>query len=102
MKIRLCQADRKYLVFVSDGITYMFNEKPTAVAWSFKADVRISILQVRITGSHSMKITTAPVNWSDTLATYRYKISCPRAVYMIIHMGTDPDPEKLTEADKHE
>ncbi len=31
-------ANRKYLIFVSDGITYMFNESPTAVAWSFFGD----------------------------------------------------------------
>ena len=31
-------ANRKYLIFVSDGITYMYNAKPTATAWSFKAD----------------------------------------------------------------
>ena len=31
-------ASRKYLITVSDGITYMFNEEPTAVAWSFDAD----------------------------------------------------------------
>ena len=31
-------ANRKYLIFVSDGITYMFNENPTAVAWGFMAD----------------------------------------------------------------
>ncbi len=29
------EASRKYLIFVSDGITYMYNEEPTAVAWSF-------------------------------------------------------------------
>ena len=28
-------ANRKYLIFVSDGITYMYNEEPTATAWSF-------------------------------------------------------------------
>ena len=28
-------ADRKYLIFVSDGITYMYNAEPTATAWSF-------------------------------------------------------------------
>ena len=28
-------ADRKYLIFFSDGITYIFNENPTAVAWLF-------------------------------------------------------------------
>lgn len=26
---------RKYLIFVSDGITYMYNENPTVTAWSF-------------------------------------------------------------------
>ena len=31
-------ANRKYLVFVSDGITYMYNEQPTVTAWSFFAD----------------------------------------------------------------
>ena len=31
-------ANRKYLIFVSDGITYMYNAKPTVTAWSFNAD----------------------------------------------------------------
>lgn len=31
-------ANRKYLIFVSDGITYMYNEEPTVTAWSFFAD----------------------------------------------------------------
>lgn len=31
-------ANRKYLVFVSDGITYMYNQEPTVTAWSFFAD----------------------------------------------------------------
>ena len=31
-------ANRKYLIFVSDGITYMYNAEPTVTAWSFKAD----------------------------------------------------------------
>ena len=29
---------RKYLIFVSDGITYIYNQTPTATAWSFWAD----------------------------------------------------------------
>lgn len=29
---------RKYLIFVSDGITYMYNSTPTATAWGFDAD----------------------------------------------------------------
>lgn len=28
-------ASRKYLIFVSDGITYMYNAKPTVTAWKF-------------------------------------------------------------------
>ena len=32
-------ANRKYMIFVSDGITYMYNPEPTATAWSFMADV---------------------------------------------------------------
>ena len=31
-------ASRKYLIFVSDGITYMYNAEPTVTAWSFWAD----------------------------------------------------------------
>ena len=31
-------ANRKYLIFVSDGITYMYNAEPTVTAWSFMAD----------------------------------------------------------------
>ncbi len=32
------ESKRKTLVVVSDGITYMFNEEPTAVAWGFESD----------------------------------------------------------------
>ena len=42
-------ANRKYLVFVSDGITYMYNEQPTVTAWSFFAD--------------EWKTWAAPDNW---------------------------------------
>ncbi|MCB6992199.1 VWA domain-containing protein [bacterium 210820-DFI.6.37] len=31
-------ASRKYLIFVSDGITYMYNAEPTVTAWTFQAD----------------------------------------------------------------
>ena len=62
-------ADRKYLVFVSDGITYMYNEKPTAVAWSFKADTN-----KYFAGPDNWKSqyenNNPPVNWSDTCLLY--------------------------------
>lgn len=31
-------SNRKYLVFVSDGITYMYNKEPTVTAWTFWGD----------------------------------------------------------------
>lgn len=43
------KADRKYLIFVSDGITYMYNAEPTATAWSFMGD--------------SVNIWAGPENW---------------------------------------
>ena len=44
-------ANRKYLIFVSDGITYMYNAKPTVTAWSFNAD--------------GWKCRAEPDNWSS-------------------------------------
>ena len=44
-------SNRKYLIFVSDGITYMYNEEPTVTAWSFLAD--------------SWKTWAGPENWSS-------------------------------------
>lgn len=89
-------ADRKYLVFVSDGITYMFNEKPTAVAWSFKADTN-----KYFAGPDNWKSqyenNNPPVNWSDTLATIGTKSASQGGVYDYPYGET---PEKLTEADK--
>lgn len=32
------EAQRKYMVFVSDGITYMYNQETTVTAWSFEND----------------------------------------------------------------
>ena len=44
-------ANRKYLIFVSDGITYMYTAKPTVTAWSFNAD--------------GWKCRAEPDNWSS-------------------------------------
>ena len=42
-------SNRKYLVFVSDGITYMYNKEPTVTAWTF-GEMRGIPGQVQITG----------------------------------------------------
>lgn len=49
------QADRKYLIFVSDGITYMYNAEPTATAWSWQGD--------------SVQNFAGPENWDSKYAT---------------------------------
>ncbi len=35
-------ASRKYLIFVSDGITYMYNEEATVTAWTFRSDLWVN------------------------------------------------------------
>lgn len=44
-------ADHKYLIFVSDGITYMYGDEPTVTAWSFMGD--------------SLLTWAGPDNWSS-------------------------------------
>ena len=51
--------ERKTLVVVSDGITYMFNENPTAVAWGFMAD--------------SPKHFAGPDNWNSSMEIIRHR-----------------------------
>ena len=48
-------ASRKYLIFVSDGITYMYGAEPTATAWTFNAD--------------GFKSWAGPDNWASKYGT---------------------------------
>lgn len=70
---------RKYLIFVSDGITYMYNEVPTATAWTFKAD---TVLNWAGPDNWASKYGTndAPADWGAYLA----KVGA-----MVKHQGTD-------------
>ena len=91
-------ADRKYLVFVSDGITYMFNEEPTAVAWSFMADE-----EKHFAGPDNWNSQygndAAPANWSDTLANIGKKSDAQGDAHDYQY-GTEPDLKKLTDVSK--
>ena len=58
-------ADRKYLIFVSDGITYMYNEKPTAIGLQ-NAD-KTNVFAGPDNWKSQYENNTPPVNWSDTL-----------------------------------
>ena len=93
-------ADRKYLVFVSDGITYMFNEDPTAVAWSFMADI-----EKHFAGPDNWKSqygnNDAPANWSEALANIGKKSDAQGDAHDYQY-GTEPDPEKLTDVSRQD
>ena len=62
------EASRKYLIFVSDGLTYMYNEQPTATAWSVWEDA-----VVNWAGPDNWKSkydsVDPPENWAEWLKT---------------------------------
>lgn len=66
-------ADHKYLIFVSDGITYMYNKKPTAIAWGFFADA-----EKHFAGpdNYASKYgsNVPPANWSEWLTSVGQQI----------------------------
>lgn len=59
-------ANRKYMVFVSDGITYMYNEEPTATAWSFNQPDAIGDWH----GKGSWGTFAGPDNWYSKYHTH--------------------------------
>ena len=81
-------ANRKYLIFVSDGVTYMYNENPTVIAWSFKADV-----EKHFAGPDNWKSKygsdEAPENWTDWLSTAGEQIKALDEKYEYSY-GTEP------------
>ena len=70
-------ASRKYLIFVSDGISYLFNESPTAVAWTFTQPGDGSTEQ-HFAGPDNWKVQYGsddpPANWAETLQSIRDKV----------------------------
>lgn len=83
-------ANRKYMVFVSDGITYMYNEEPTATAWSFNQPNAAD--DWHGTGSWGIfagpdnwyskyHTNNAPENWSTWLAEISTKVSAQGETY---------------------
>lgn len=56
------EAQRKYMVFVSDGITYMYNQEPTVTAWSFENDG--SVLNWAGTDNFKSKYSDSIPEWN--------------------------------------
>ena len=80
-------AGRKYLVFVSDGISYMYNAQPTATAWSFKADG-----WKNWAGPENWKSkygsNEPPADWATWLADIKAKVEAQGTTYEYTYGGT--------------
>ncbi len=59
-------ANRKYMVFVSDGITYMYNEEPTAI--NLQNGDKTNIFAGPDNWQTKYGVNTAPESWDDWLA----------------------------------
>lgn len=92
-------ADRKYMVFVSDGITYMFNEKPTAVAWTGFSDG--ASVQYVAPENWELQYGTkaAPADWSARLEEIGKKVKKQGTEYDYLLYGSTK-PEKFTDVDE--
>lgn len=81
-------ADHKYLIFVSDGITYMYNKKPTAIAWGFFADAEKHFAGPdNYTSKYGSKLP--PANWSEWLTSVGQQIQGLDSKYEYPY-GTEP------------
>lgn len=86
--------ERKTLVVVSDGITYMFNENPTAVAWGFMADS-----PKHFAGPDNWKSkygnNQAPTDWNAWLTGIGARLSEQKDTHDYPY-GTEPDASLIT------
>ena len=80
-------ADRKYLIFVSDGITYMYNEVPTVTAWTFRSDSWLDWA-----GPDNWKskygTTDAPADWAVWMSDIGSKVAAQGTKYEYPYGGT--------------
>lgn len=80
-------ANRKYLIFVSDGITYMYNEEPTVTAWSFSADAWNTWAGPDNWNS-KYDTNEAPDNWNAWMADIGAKVTAQGTTYEYPYGGT--------------
>ncbi|WP_448865230.1 VWA domain-containing protein [Clostridium sp.] len=86
--------ERKTLIVVSDGITYMFNENPTAVAWGFMAD---SPKHFAGPDNWNSKYgnNQAPADWNAWLTGIGARLSEQKDTHDYPY-GTEPDASLIT------
>ncbi len=81
-------ADHKYLIFVSDGITYTYNKTPTAIAWGFFADEEKYFASPdNYASKYGSKVP--PANWSEWLTSVGQQIQDLDSKYEYPY-GTEP------------
>ena len=80
-------ASRKYLIFVSDGITYMYNAVPTVTAWTFKADTVLNWAGPDNWNS-KYKSNDAPGSWKDYLVAVSKQVAAQGTLYEYPYGGT--------------
>lgn len=80
-------ARRKYLIFVSDGITYMYNENPTVTAWTFKADT-VQNWAGPDNWNSKYGNNDAPESWIDYLQTVSKEVAAQGTMYEYPYGGT--------------
>ena len=80
-------ANRKYLIFVSDGITYMYNEEPTVTAWSFFADAWNTWAGPDNWNS-KYGTNEAPNNWNTWMTNIGVQVAAQGTTYEYPYGGT--------------
>lgn len=83
--------DRKYLIFVSDGITYIFNEEPTSVAWNCSVDHVVGLWVGPDCWKNKYGTNNPPTNWDAWLNDIGTKIAKQGTTYDYPYGGEHPN-----------
>lgn len=81
------ESNRKFLIFVSDCITYMYHEAPTATAWSFWADGEKNWAGPDNWNS-KYGTNAPPADWDTYLAEVENQIAIQGTTYEYPYGGT--------------
>lgn len=81
------ESNRKFLIFVSDCITYMYNETPTATAWGFWADGEMNWAGPDNWNS-KYGTNAPPADWGTYLAEVGNQVAIQGTTYEYPYGGT--------------
>ncbi len=89
-------ASRKYLIFISDGITYMFNEAPTSIAWAFPVDGTVKTFPGPDTWAVKYGSNNPPDSWETYLDGIGEKLKTQDSKYEYSYTGANPEEKDST------